>query len=96
MANLMDNDNMKILKRLLFALLMIPIVFTYIITVIIGPIIIFLLFIILHPIIGSILWIITGKYYNYGECFDCICIKHERVFLDMENYLRKKLLHEEL
>lgn len=87
---------MKILKRLLFALLMIPIVFTYIITAIIGSIISCLFFIILYPIIGSILWIITGKYCNYGECFDCICIKHERVFLDMENYLRKKLLHEEL
>ena len=87
---------MKILKRLLFALLMIPIVFTYIITAIIGSIIICLLFFILYPITGSILWIITGKYCNYGEYFDCICKKHERVFLDMENYLRKKLLREEL
>ena len=83
---------MKILKRLLFALLMIPIVFTYIITAIIG----YLFFRMLYPIIGSILWIITGKYCNSSECFDCICIKHERVFLDMENYLRKKLLREEL
>lgn len=83
---------MKILKRLLFAMLMIPIVFTYIITAIICC----LFFIIPYPIIGSILWIITGKYCNYGECFDCIYIKHERVFLDIENYLRKKLLREEL
>lgn len=80
---------MKILTRLLFALLMIPILSVYIITVLVDFVFINIL---LCGVIGNIQWIITGKCRDYCKFFTVYIKKRDRIFGNTGIYLCKKIV----